>query len=115
MKFLSQHAMPIIGLIVLLLVVIVIFQYGGISTNVQDKRITKIVTVEGYARPSSPGVFPDSENAQAICNIHLENPQIIDKTCKTFSEKNCNTVDCCVWKNGKCVGGKNNRPFYISK
>ncbi len=71
-------------------------------------------TVEGYSKSESPGLFPDSENAQAICKIHLENPAIIDKTCKTFSENNCETVDCCVWKNEKCVGGKNNRPIYLS-
>jgi len=112
MGFFAQHAMPIMGLVVLLLVVIIIFQYGGVSTNVREKRISKIVTVEGYTE--SPGLFPDSENAQAICEIHLENPAIIDKGCKTFSEKNCNTVGCCVWKDGKCVGGTNNRAFYRS-
>lgn len=114
MQFLTENALPIIGIVILLFVVAFIFQYGENSLNLREKRVAKIVTVEGYSNHVSPGLFPASENAQAICEIHLENPAIIDKTCKTFSENNCETVDCCVWKNEKCVGGKNNRPFYLS-
>jgi len=101
------------GIIVLLLVIVIIFQYWRASTVKREKQISKIVTVEGYVENESAGLFPDSENPQAMCDIHLDNPPIIDKLCKTFSKKNCNTVNCCVWKNGSCVGGTDKRPFYI--
>ena len=114
MQFFAENALSIMGIVILLVAVVFIFQYGENPHNLRKKHVSKIVTVEGYSKSESPGLFPDSENAQAICKIHLENPAIIDKTCKTFSENNCKTVDCCVWNNEKCVGGKNNRPFYLS-
>ena len=114
MQFFKENAVSIIGIIVLLLGIIIIFQYSDRKHSLHEKRVEKIVTVEGYSNDVTPGLFPDSENAQAMCEIHLENPAIIDSTCKTFSKNNCQTVDCCVWKNKKCVGGKNNSPFYLS-
>ena len=114
MNFFKQYALYISGIILLLIVIVIIFQYWRGEKGLREKRISKIVTVEGLFSDETPGLFPDSENPQAMCDIHLENPAIIDTQCKTFSKKNCNTVNCCVWNKGSCVGGTDNRPFYIT-
>ena len=114
MSFIAQNIIPIIGIIILLLIIVIIFQFLHTVNKKSSKRVSKIVTVEGYSQHTTPGLFPDSANPQAICNIYLENPAMINKRCKTFSKNNCKTVDCCVWKNDTCVGGTDNRPFYSS-
>ena len=109
MDILQKHFAEILGIVILLLSIVILFRYWGGPQKPHHEHIDKIVTVEG---------FPPSESTNGLCKKNVDAPHTIHEQCQTFSEKNCNATSCCVQingKNGKCVGGNKDGPFYLSE
>ena len=106
--FLRKYWPSVLTVTVVFMTALVVFQMTGINfTPYEDKRVDKIVTIEGFGPSSS---------MEAVHKKHKGDVKTLHKVCSDMSKEACGAASYCVLLNGAtCVGGDKAGPTYLTK
>jgi hypothetical protein len=107
-SFLKKYWPSIISIVVVTLTCLIVFQMTGVNFSPYDnKRIEKVVTIEGF------DAKPDHE---ALGKAHEGDTASLHGACNKMSKKACGMASYCVLLDGEqCVGGSRKGPTYLTK
>ncbi len=106
--FLVKYWPSVLTVMVIFMTALVVFQITGVNfTPYENKRVDKIVTIEGFGPSSS---------MEAVHKKHAGDVKTLHKVCSDMSKEACSAASYCVLVNGAaCVGGDKHGPTYLTK
>lgn len=105
--FLQKYWPSILTVVVIFLTLLTAFKMMGVNFEpIEDKRITKVVTIESFESRADP---------ETVAKISGKDPAGLHSACTSISKKSCGVASYCVLLNGEqCVGGNASGPTYLT-